>query len=721
MADIISPDSKIEWPRITLVTPSFNHGSYIGETIESVLAQGYPNLEYIVVDGGSTDGTQAILERYSDRLAWWVSELDGGQGHALNKGFARATGEILGWLNSDDRLAPEALKSVALAFRRTGADLVAGICEVYQDDQLVHRHLTANPDGPLDLEALLDLDNGWNAGQFFYQPEVFFSREIWDRAGAAVDPSLYYSMDYELWLRFALRGARLHGIGATVAWFRAHAAQKTADERGFKSELVAVRDAFAHKHGLQCRTRRPPVNWTRRLRVVMLNDLGARYGAGAAHLRIAAALDLAGHEVEFFMLTASSQAGQGFGDIIDSIQRYAPDLIICGNLHAAGCTGPELLRRLTVAPIFWLTHDFWLLTGRCAYMGECPKYLKGCDAQCPTPNEYPALAPEQIHSAWSDKVGYLRTASNLTVLANSRWSQQRFRQALQAISSPVEVEQISLGAPTEQFRALDRQAERERLGIAPDAFAVAFSVSSLSDARKGGAILKAALARLGDFDDLALLLIGNTDVPVDFEQIPVHRFGYVTDPEKLISILNAADIFVGPSTEETFGQVFVEAALCGVPSVGFETSGVRDAIVEGFTGVRIGQMTPEALAAAIRELRDKPEKLSIFRELAPLTARSMFSLEASYRSLFLALDQCGLIDRLGLPHKISLSRQSRLLHNLQSRTQAGFRVRLTRSLREAAVWLIGKLPPSLTGRVRRALPKWIEVRVVQWLIGRDLV
>jgi glycosyltransferase involved in cell wall biosynthesis len=100
-----------ELPRISLVTPSFNQAEFLEATLRSVLDQGYPNLEYIVVDGGSTDGSTAILERYADRLAWWVSEPDRGHGHALNKGFARATGEILGWINSDDLLLPGASSS----------------------------------------------------------------------------------------------------------------------------------------------------------------------------------------------------------------------------------------------------------------------------------------------------------------------------------------------------------------------------------------------------------------------------------------------------------------------------------------------------------------------------------------------------------------------------------------------------------------------------------
>jgi hypothetical protein len=124
-------------------------------------------------------------------------------------------------------LAPGALAAVALAFDLNRADMVAGVCRVYQDGRLVAQHLTACADGPLPLDDLLDLDHGWNAGQFFRQPEVMFTRELWLRAGGHVDEGLFYSMDYGLWLRFANAGACIHVIGQPLAWYRMHPEQKT--------------------------------------------------------------------------------------------------------------------------------------------------------------------------------------------------------------------------------------------------------------------------------------------------------------------------------------------------------------------------------------------------------------------------------------------------------------------------------------------------------------
>ncbi|MBZ0305900.1 MAG: glycosyltransferase, partial [Anaerolineae bacterium] len=104
------------YPRITVVTPSYNQGQYLEATIRSVLSQNYPNLEYIVIDGGSTDTSTAIIQKYADQLAYWVSEKDRGQTHAINKGFQRGTGEVMGWLNSDDILLPGTLHAVGRAF-----------------------------------------------------------------------------------------------------------------------------------------------------------------------------------------------------------------------------------------------------------------------------------------------------------------------------------------------------------------------------------------------------------------------------------------------------------------------------------------------------------------------------------------------------------------------------------------------------------------------------
>jgi len=239
------PDGS-PWPRISIVTPSFNQAKFLDATLQSILKQGYPNLEIIVVDGGSTDGSLEIIHRYEDQLTHWESERDRGQSHALNKGFARATGSILTWLNSDDQLAPGALFIVADAFARHSPDVLAGRCARIADPDVVPHHFH-RCDLPLDqtiklpVQRLLDLDGAWMKGHFFHQPEVFFSRTIWERAGARVREDLFYSMDYDLWVRFAQAGATILAIPEVVAIFRQHAEQKTGgEELPFLPELRRV-------------------------------------------------------------------------------------------------------------------------------------------------------------------------------------------------------------------------------------------------------------------------------------------------------------------------------------------------------------------------------------------------------------------------------------------------------------------------------------------------
>jgi glycosyltransferase involved in cell wall biosynthesis len=214
------------------VTVSYNQGPFLEETLRSVLDQRYPNLEYIVVDGGSSDGSVGIIKKYADRLAFWVSEKDNGQSQALNKGFRRATGQILTWLNSDDRLAPGSLFTIAEAFLRHQPDLVVGRCARVTGQELVpsHLHRSSLPPGeivPLPLDRLLDLDGCWLKGHFFHQPEVFFTRDIFDRSGGSLREDLYYSMDYDLWVRMAKAGALVLAVPEITAIFRQHNKQKT--------------------------------------------------------------------------------------------------------------------------------------------------------------------------------------------------------------------------------------------------------------------------------------------------------------------------------------------------------------------------------------------------------------------------------------------------------------------------------------------------------------
>lgn len=205
-------------PRISIVTPSFNQGRFLEQTILSVLTQGYTNLEYIVVDGGSTDDSVEIIRRYEHHLAYWVSEPDKGQSQAINKGFALATGEIFAWLNSDDRYAPGSLQAVVEAFAvNPQAGVVVGAGE-YVDERGNAIRLTVP--GDISLESIY----AWFDG-YFWQPSCFFTREAWRECGP-LDEALEYAMDLDLWLKMAKK-FRFASIGALLSTSLKHPGAKS--------------------------------------------------------------------------------------------------------------------------------------------------------------------------------------------------------------------------------------------------------------------------------------------------------------------------------------------------------------------------------------------------------------------------------------------------------------------------------------------------------------
>ncbi|MCB1866322.1 MAG: glycosyltransferase [Chromatiales bacterium] len=221
--------SEANWPTISVVTPSFNQGEYLDACIRSVLDQAYPRLEYFVLDGGSTDASRAVIERHASRLSGWRCEPDAGQAAAIAEGFARASGEILAWINADDLLEPGALRRVAEAWRAV-PDAVAWTGEVLRVDARgeplgAWRGLTR---GARELLLL---------GNSIPQQGTFMNARAVARAGG-VDAGLRYVMDFDLWVRLSMQGAWARIDGPALARFRYHGESKSVSQSGaFFDEL----------------------------------------------------------------------------------------------------------------------------------------------------------------------------------------------------------------------------------------------------------------------------------------------------------------------------------------------------------------------------------------------------------------------------------------------------------------------------------------------------
>lgn len=206
-------------PLVTIITPSFNQAPYLEETINSVLGQTYPRIEYIIMDGGSTDGSVEIIKRYQNKLAYWVSEKDRGQTDAINKGFARAKGEILAWINSDDTLLPNAVEE-AVRFLNDNPDI--GL--VYGDTHYIDEHSKVIGRFPAAQTDLARLRRGY---VHIPQQASFFRKSIWDQIGP-LDPEFFFAMDYDLWVRIAGK-AEIRYLPRWWANFRLHRGAKSID------------------------------------------------------------------------------------------------------------------------------------------------------------------------------------------------------------------------------------------------------------------------------------------------------------------------------------------------------------------------------------------------------------------------------------------------------------------------------------------------------------
>jgi glycosyltransferase involved in cell wall biosynthesis len=249
-------------PLVSIVTPSYNQSQFIEATILSVLDQDYPNLEYLIVDGGSQDGSLEIIQRYKERLSWWVSEPDQGQTDAINKGFAHAKGDVFAWLNSDDTYLPNAV-SEAVHFLRTHPQV--GL--VYGDANFID--LSGRVTGKFNAQQT-NYQRLRRGGVYIPQQAAFWRADLWQQV-APLDPSFFFAMDYDLWVRLA-RITEIRYTPRLWANFRLHEQGKTisADDRCWPEMLRVHRReggswfSIMYARYFLRRMLVPLINWQRR-------------------------------------------------------------------------------------------------------------------------------------------------------------------------------------------------------------------------------------------------------------------------------------------------------------------------------------------------------------------------------------------------------------------------------------------------------------------------
>jgi glycosyltransferase involved in cell wall biosynthesis len=208
----------MNYPKISIVTPSFNQAEYLEKTILSVLNQGYPDLEYIIIDGGSSDGSVDIIKKYEEHIKYWVSETDYGHGNALNKGFSNSTGEIMAWLNSDDIYYPYTFKAVAEVF------------ESFSDINWIQgKNSVVDASGRLiDFKYSLKNVYSFLTGDYKWiqQESVFWRRKLWEKSGSHISEKMKLMVDNELWSRFFLIDDIWH-LDFALSAFRSHESNRS--------------------------------------------------------------------------------------------------------------------------------------------------------------------------------------------------------------------------------------------------------------------------------------------------------------------------------------------------------------------------------------------------------------------------------------------------------------------------------------------------------------
>jgi glycosyltransferase involved in cell wall biosynthesis len=384
------------------------------------------------------------------------------------------------------------------------------------------------------------------------------------------------------------------------------------------------------------------------MRVVFVNDVGFQFGAGTAHLRQIQSLLLLGHEVAALCCYQGAEEQRvAFGRmpppqwlglrefrdlhwereptdevihsrVVEAVRALKPDAVVVGNLHAARWP-VSLLAALRDAslPVVAFMHDGHFASGRCAYPGECRLYETGCDETCPTATEYPALEPARIPAAWRLRREIFSGPKGVALAANSDWTLGMARRALPGLErSSV----LYYGVDERLFKPLDRALARRLLGVPESKPVIVAGAVSMKDRRKGGHVLKEVVAALAG--EAHFLVFGHAAAELG----NVQGTGYFHDFRRMPLVYSAADIFLGTSLEEAFGQTYCEAAACGLPVVGFRVGGVPEIARHDLNARLVEPGDVEATLAELRRLLKDPGARAELGEKGRALVESEFTL-----------------------------------------------------------------------------------------------
>ena len=386
-----------------------------------------------------------------------------------------------------------------------------------------------------------------------------------------------------------------------------------------------------------------------KLRVLFLNDVGFQYGAGIAQLRQIQSFLLLGHEVRGVCWTqgvlednitiiprnakglwlgmlqlTQAHPDRGYDNttlvkmIVKEAANPRPDVIIVGNLHGSKWAlelFPEL-QNLGAIVIGYM-HDCYLVTGRCAYPGSCSLYQVGCDESCPTADEYPALAPKKIPAAWRLRREIFCGDTGAPLAANSTWTLDMARKSLQDMRFG---RVVCYGLDERLFKPIDRSLARRLLGIPEESFVILGGAINVNDGRKGGHIFKEIMAALSG---RAQFLVFGAE---SGEMQGVYGTGLLRDYRKMPLLYSAADLFVGTSLEEAFGQTFCEAAACAIPIVAFRVGGIPEIARDDINARLVDEIGASPLLEEIELFMADSEKRKAFGQAGRSLVEKEFTL-----------------------------------------------------------------------------------------------